>query len=64
MTYCLKDVHLFHKWSTINRELKGINLEELNLKPEYTEIDTMGSVACQGGACELPIHFLEKMKNK
>lgn len=62
MTHCLKDVHLFHRWTSVNRELKSINLEELNLKPEYTEIDTLGSVACQGGACEMPAEYLDKFK--
>ena len=56
MTICLKDVHLLHKWSTINRILanKEINFDEINLKPQYTDIDTMGAASCYGGACEIP----------
>lgn len=51
--YCMKDVHLYHKWSQISRGFKQIDFTEILTKPEYTDIDTMGAVACSGGACEI-----------
>jgi ribonucleoside-diphosphate reductase alpha chain len=58
-SYCLKDVHLFHKWTKVTRALKTeIDFATLDLKPEYTDVDTLGAVACAGGACELPAHML------
>ena len=64
MVYCLKDVHLFHKWSEVNREFKGCNIFEAQLKPEYVDADTLGSAGCVGGVCEMPAEYLERMKNK
>lgn len=53
--YCLKDVHLFHKWNVINRVFKKVpDFSKILTKPEYTSIDTMAAIACSGGACELP----------
>jgi ribonucleoside-triphosphate reductase len=52
--YCIKDVHLFHKWETINRRFKKVpKFEEILSKPEYVDIDTLASVACAGGSCEI-----------
>lgn len=55
MTLCLKDVHLFHKWCTINRILanKELDLTQVNLQPVYIDVDTLGAQACAGGACEV-----------
>lgn len=53
MTYCLKDVHNFHKWVEINREVNVIDWNEINIKPKFTDIDTLGSISCAGGACEI-----------
>lgn len=50
---CLKDVHLFHKWKTINREFKNIDFTTLDMKPSYTNVNEMGATACSGGACEI-----------
>lgn len=65
MTICLKDIHLYHKWVSINRELKNkeFSFDKLNIKPEYTDIDTMGALACSGGVCEMPAEYLDKMKS-
>ena len=56
MILCLKDVHLFHKWCTINRVLniRDLNFEKVNLKPNYVDVDTMGAASCYNGACEIP----------
>ena len=55
MVYCMKDVHLFHKWLRVEKIVKNINIEDIlaNIEPEYVDMDTMGAVACSGGACEI-----------
>jgi len=53
MVYCLKDVHLLHKWKTIKRELKPIDFTKILSKPSYIEINTIGAISCAGGACEV-----------
>jgi ribonucleoside-triphosphate reductase len=50
---CLKDVYNLHKLWKINKNIKNINwTKELN-KKSYTDIDTMGAIACSGGKCEI-----------
>lgn len=51
--YCLKDVHLLHKWTKIQTNMNEVDFANGLQKKTYTEIDTMGAVACAGGACEL-----------
>lgn len=53
MIYCLKDVHLLHKWETINREFTPVVFSDILTKPEYKAIGDYASVACAGGACEV-----------
>ena len=55
LVYCMKDVHLFHKWMKTERIMRNINIEELlaNIEPEYVDVDTLGSVACAGSNCEI-----------
>jgi ribonucleoside-triphosphate reductase len=53
MIDCLKDVHLYHKWCTIMRNFKPINIGEILTKPSYLSADELGAKACSGGACEL-----------
>lgn len=53
MIYCLKDVHLLHKWKTVQRELKPVDFTQILTKPSYVEIDTIGAISCAGGACEV-----------
>ena len=51
--YCLKDVFLLHKWTKIQQNMKPIDfITQLETK-KYTDIDTLGSQACVGGACEI-----------
>lgn len=52
-TYCLKDVHLLHKWETVSRSFKEINWLEADIKPKYTDMNTTGGLACSGGQCEI-----------
>lgn len=49
----LKDVHLFHKWKTVNREFKNIDFTTLDMKPSYTNVSEMGGSACSAGGCEV-----------
>lgn len=51
--YCLKDVFLLHKWTKIQQNLNPIDFNTQLETKKYTDIDTMGAVACQGGACEI-----------
>lgn len=51
--YCLKDVFLLHKWTKIQQNLKPIDFNSQLETKKFTDIDTMGAVACHGGACEI-----------
>ena len=53
MVYCLKDVHLFHKWETVTRQFKEVNFGEILDKPQYKDISDYASMACAGGSCEI-----------
>lgn len=53
MILCLKDVHILHKWETINKKFKHVDLSKILKKPEYKDISDYASVACAGGACEI-----------
>lgn len=51
--YCLKDVYLLHKWTKIQQNLAPIDyVTQLETK-KFTDVDTIGSAACVGGACEI-----------
>ena len=52
-SYLLKDVYLLHKWNKITKTLKPVDWINTNVKPSYTEIDTIGAQSCAGGACEI-----------
>lgn len=52
--YCMKDVHLWHKWCTISKGFKMIDFTEILTEPEYSDIDTMAAIACSGkDGCEV-----------
>lgn len=51
--YCLKDVYLLHKWTKIQQNMTPIDFKTSLSKRSYTDINTMGSAACVGGACEI-----------
>lgn len=53
MVYCLKDVHLSHKWETIARQLKDVDFSKILPKPEYTEVEKFAGVACSSGSCDV-----------
>ena len=52
MTYCLKDCYNLHKWESMLRVIKPVDFDELK-QQTFVDIDTMGSQACAGGACEI-----------
>ena len=51
--YLLKDVYNLHKWNKIALNYSPINWDAMKAIESFTDIDTMGSIACQGGACEV-----------
>lgn len=54
LVYCLKDIHLFHKWKTINRQMKDVDFQMILSKPAYKEVSEYSSMACSGqGSCEI-----------
>jgi ribonucleoside-triphosphate reductase (thioredoxin) len=51
--YCLKDVFLLHKWTKIQQNFSHVDFVTQLTEKRFTDIDTMGAIACQGGACEI-----------
>jgi ribonucleoside-triphosphate reductase (thioredoxin) len=51
--YCLKAVHLLHRWVKIQQDLVKVDFSNQLQAKRYTDIDTMGATACAGGACEI-----------
>lgn len=55
MTYCLKDVYNSHKWNSISGNIKEVDWTNIDVKPTYTDINTLGAISCSGGACEINV---------
>ncbi len=53
LVYCLKDIHLFHKWKTINRQMKDVDFQQILGSPSYKEVSEYSSMSCSGGSCEI-----------
>lgn len=53
LVYCLKDVHLIHKWEVINRQMKEVDFGKILDKPTFKDISDYASQSCSGGACEI-----------
>lgn len=53
LVYCLKDVHLLHKWEVINRKMKEVDLGKILEKPTYKDVSDFAAQSCSGGACEI-----------
>lgn len=51
--YCLKDVHLLHKWEVINRDFKKIDFGKILTKPTFKDVSSYAAQACSGGSCEI-----------
>lgn len=55
MTYALKDVHRYYRYMTIVKNAKMIDWSKYKEDlPDYVDVNTLGAIACAGGACELP----------
>lgn len=51
--YCLKDVHLLHKWEVINRSFESVDFSTILSKPTFKSVGHFAATACSGGACEI-----------
>lgn len=51
--FCLKDVYLLHKWEKIQQSVVNVDWKSQLTEVQYVDVDTLGAVACSGGACEI-----------
>lgn len=52
--YCLKDIHLLHKWEVINRSFKPVDFGKILNRPAYKNVSDYAAQACSGsGSCEI-----------
>lgn len=51
--YCIKDVHLLHKWEVINRKFDVVDFSKILSKPHYKSVSDYAATACSGGSCEI-----------
>ncbi len=51
--YCMKDVHLWHKWVKIQRNFEMPDFVSLLREPEFIDVTRTSAVACAGGVCEI-----------
>jgi ribonucleoside-diphosphate reductase alpha chain len=51
--YCMKDVHLWHKWVKIKRNFKLVDFVSLLKAPDYQDVTSTSAIACSGGVCEI-----------
>lgn len=51
--YCLKDLHLLHKWEVINRTFHTVDFGKILNKPTYKNISNYAATACSGNQCEI-----------
>lgn len=51
--YCLKDLYIAHKWEKIQQTFKPVDFTYELKEKKYTDIDTLGAIACSGSACEI-----------
>ena len=50
--YCLKDVHILHKYISITKKARRIDWSGLQRKTSV-EADRLAAAACAGGTCEI-----------
>lgn len=53
MISCLKDVHILHKWETVTKQFKHVDLSKILTKPEYKDVSDFAAMSCSGGACTI-----------
>lgn len=51
--YALKDTYLIHKWHKIQQNYKDIDFVGSLEAKKFTDIDTLGAIACASGGCEI-----------
>lgn len=61
MTYCLKDIYNLKLWEKLSKEYQDVNWT--SLCEEEDNIDFQQDSACAGGACEMPVEYLEALRN-
>ncbi len=50
---CLKNVHIFHKYNTVKREIKLMDFNSIISEETFTDVNENGAMACSGGSCEI-----------
>jgi ribonucleoside-diphosphate reductase alpha chain len=55
LTFCMKDVHLAHKWMKTSTSIRNLDVAPIltMIKPEYVEVNKFSAVACSGNSCEI-----------
>lgn len=51
--YCLKDVHLYHKWVLVNRQFHDVDFSKILNEPKYNNVNKFAAMSCSGGSCEI-----------
>ena len=51
--YCLKDLYVLHRYTKIEQNYQTIDFATELESKKYTEVDTIGAIACAGGACDI-----------
>jgi len=46
-------VHILHKWETITKQFKEVDLSKILTKPEYKDVSDYASIACSGNSCSI-----------
>jgi ribonucleoside-diphosphate reductase alpha chain len=53
MVYCIKEIHLLHKWDVISRNIRDVDFSKILTKPEYKDVSEFGALACSGNSCTI-----------
>lgn len=53
MIYCLKDVHLLHKWELVVRNFEEVDFGSILRKPVFKSVSDFAATACSGSQCEI-----------
>lgn len=51
--YCLKDIHLYHRWVLVTRQFHEVDFSKILNKPKYSEVSKFAAMSCSGGQCEI-----------
>lgn len=51
--YCMKDVHLWHKWQVVGRAMKNVDFTKILTAPTFKDVSDYAAIACSGGSCEI-----------